>query len=103
MKMQRLTPWLVLVPLTFVTGLFGQNSPMSDSQKIEYLMQQVQELQAQVKELKTTQQLYRRSRRETNGVAFGKRAESADRDGGRCRSLCSSWRIDRVHLGGQRH
>jgi hypothetical protein len=56
MKMQRLTPWLVLVPLSVVTGVFGQTSTMSDSQKIEYLMRQVQELQAQVKELKTTQQ-----------------------------------------------
>jgi hypothetical protein len=41
MNLQRLTPWLVLVPLTFVTAVFGQTSPMSDSQKIEYLMQQV--------------------------------------------------------------
>jgi hypothetical protein len=56
MNMQRLTPGLLLVPLTLATGVFGQTSLMSDSQKIEYLMQQVQKLQAQVKELKTTQQ-----------------------------------------------
>ena len=40
---------------SFVTGVFGQTSPMSDSQKIEYLMQ-LQKPQAQVKELVAAQQ-----------------------------------------------
>ena len=56
MKVQRLTPWLVLGSLAVVTSAFGQTSQMSDKQKIDYLMQQVQELQAQVKELRSSSQ-----------------------------------------------
>ena len=56
MNMQRLTLWLVLVPLILATGVLGQTCQMSDGQTIDYVMQRVRELQAWVKELKTTQQ-----------------------------------------------